>query len=123
MYSLKALLTITTTAFLVTAAPASDATASYSGDMTFYNPEGVTGKCGHNNLQTDHVVALSASQLNGVANCDKTIRIHRNDLSTTAKVVDLCPGCGSGSVDVTPAVFNVLADPAEGRVHVTWEFI
>jgi expansin (peptidoglycan-binding protein) len=125
MLSLKALLTITTIAFHVAAAPApaGDNTESYSGDMTYYDPEGAVGKCAHNNLQTDYVVALSPSQLNGVANCDKMIRIHRNGLSTAAKVVDLCPECGSGSIDVTPAVFDVLADPVQGRVHVNWEFI
>ncbi|KAI1815824.1 RlpA-like double-psi beta-barrel-protein domain-containing protein-containing protein [Poronia punctata] len=115
MFSLKTLFPLTLLA--------ATAAASYSGDMTYYSTEGAAGKCGWTNHNSDHIVALSAAQLGGTSACGKHIRIHYKDKSVTAKVVDLCPGCGSGSIDVTESTFSVIADPNQGRVHVTWEFI
>ncbi|KAI1338887.1 RlpA-like double-psi beta-barrel-protein domain-containing protein-containing protein [Xylariaceae sp. FL0016] len=92
--------------------------AAFSGDMTFYTPG--LGSCGVTNSASDHVVALSTSQISG--NCGKSINIHYNGKTASAKVEDTCAGCKSGDVDVSPAVFDSLADPDQGRVQVTWEF-
>ncbi|KAI0197590.1 RlpA-like double-psi beta-barrel-protein domain-containing protein-containing protein [Astrocystis sublimbata] len=91
---------------------------AFSGDMTYYNPG--LGACGWTNGDGDAVVALSPSKS---GNCGRQIRIHYNGKSTTAKVVDKCPGCGDESIDVSPTVFDQLANRDQGRVHVTWEFI
>ncbi|KAI1348211.1 riboflavine-aldehyde-forming enzyme [Xylaria sp. FL0043] len=89
-----------------------------SGDMTYYYPG--LGACGGTNGNNDAVVALSPGDYNG--KCGKTIKIHRNGKTASAKVVDKCPGCGGGSIDVSPAVFQSLANLDQGRVHVDWEF-
>ncbi|KAI1119570.1 riboflavine-aldehyde-forming enzyme [Nemania sp. NC0429] len=91
---------------------------AFSGDMTWYYPG--LGSCGQTNGNNDAVVALSASQS---GYCGKSIRIHYKGKTTTAKVVDKCPGCASGSIDVSPVVFDQLANRDQGRVPVTWEFI
>ena len=39
-----------------------------------------------------------------------------------AVVVDLCPGCASGSIDLSPAAFEQLADLSVGRIEVTWDY-
>ncbi|KAI1126205.1 RlpA-like double-psi beta-barrel-protein domain-containing protein-containing protein [Nemania abortiva] len=93
-------------------------TLAFSGDMTYFDPG--LGSCGWTNTNNDAIVALSESQ---PGNCGKNIRIHYNGKTTTAKVVDACPGCGSGSIDVSRSVFGKLADLDKGRVKVTWEFI
>ena len=47
-----------------------------------------------------------------------------NGRSVVATVVDLCPGCGSGSIDLSPAAFSQLSDLSVGRLHgVNWTFI
>ncbi|KAI0391391.1 RlpA-like double-psi beta-barrel-protein domain-containing protein-containing protein [Xylariaceae sp. FL0594] len=85
--------------------------ALYGGDMTYYYPEGAAGSCGGTNVSGDHVVALSAAEFGNKATCGRNIRIHNaQGASVTATVVDLCPGCGPGSIDVTPSVFFSLAD-------------
>ncbi|CAJ2510437.1 Uu.00g051400.m01.CDS01 [Anthostomella pinea] len=119
---------------------------AYSGDMTFHpvpfkNEAGQTvmqdvtrrrwptsvglsyldlrlGACGGTNGAGDFIVALSQSQYNG--NCGKSIKITYQGKTAVAKVVGLCPGCGSGSIDASPAVFNSLANPDLGRIHVDW---
>lgn len=69
-------------------------TLAFSGDMTYYNVG--LGSCGQTNNDAEAVVALSASQ---TGYCGKSIRIHYKDKTTTAKVVDKCPGCGYGSIE------------------------
>ncbi|KAI1373955.1 RlpA-like double-psi beta-barrel-protein domain-containing protein-containing protein [Hypoxylon crocopeplum] len=88
-----------------------------SGDMTYYTPG--LGACGETNTESDDVVAMSPNQY---GNCGKTINIHYDGKTVSAKVVDKCPGCTSNGIDVSPKVFEELADPAEGRVSVTWEY-
>lgn len=80
------------------------------------------GACGWTNGDNDAVVALSPSQYNNGANCGKWITIHGNGKTTAARVVDLCPGCGSGSIDVAPAIFDDIASLDVGRTSVTWDF-
>ncbi|KAJ8122880.1 hypothetical protein O1611_g9729 [Lasiodiplodia mahajangana] len=67
---------------------------AFSGDMTYYYPG--LGSCGETNGNGDAVVALSESQ---PGNCNRNIKIHYNGKVATAKVVDACPGCSSGSID------------------------
>lgn len=67
---------------------------AFSGDMTYYSPG--LGSCGGTNGDNDAVVALSASQS---GYCGKSIKIHYSGKTATAKVVDKCPGCGSGSIE------------------------
>ncbi|KAI5926191.1 riboflavine-aldehyde-forming enzyme [Camillea tinctor] len=92
--------------------------AAYAGDMTYYYPG--LGSCGNTNGNGDPVVALSP--LEHAGSCGRMINIHYAGHTTSAIVVDTCPGCASGSIDVSPTVFNQLSDPAAGRVQVTWEF-
>ncbi|KAI0970146.1 riboflavine-aldehyde-forming enzyme [Xylaria arbuscula] len=94
------------------------AVVANAGDMTYYNPG--LGYCGWTNGDNDAVVALSPGEVTG--NCGKTIKIHKDGKTATAKVVDKCPGCATGSIDVSPAVFKQLANLDQGRVKVTWEF-
>jgi expansin (peptidoglycan-binding protein) len=76
---------------------------------------------------TEAVVAISADQMgaqsNGNPMCGKTITINANGKTTTATVKDKCPGCASGSIDVSEKVFLALfGDLGVGRAPVTWSF-
>ncbi|KAI0421253.1 RlpA-like double-psi beta-barrel-protein domain-containing protein-containing protein [Xylaria grammica] len=91
---------------------------AFTGDMTYYQPG--LGACGQTNSDSEHVVAMSPSEFNG--NCGKTITITKGGKTATAKVVDKCPSCASGSIDVSSTVFQSLVDLAVGRTTVTWSF-
>ncbi|KAG6358953.1 hypothetical protein INS49_012473 [Diaporthe citri] len=95
------------------------ALASYSGDMTYFYPG--LGACGQTNNNNDAVAAVSPAVYASGGACGKTATIHYNGKSTTVKVVDLCPGCSTGSIDVSPTAFQKLASLDAGRVQVTWE--
>ncbi len=39
-----------------------------------------------------------------------------------ATIGDLCPGCSSGSIDLSPSAFQQLASLDAGRIQVSWDF-
>ncbi|KAI3325943.1 RlpA-like double-psi beta-barrel-protein domain-containing protein-containing protein [Xylariaceae sp. AK1471] len=92
--------------------------ASLTGDITYYEPG--LGACGWTNSDSEYVVALSPSQYSG--NCGKTITITKDGKKVGAKVVDLCPGCASGAIDVSSTTFKQLVDLSVGRTTCTWFF-
>jgi hypothetical protein len=111
-------------------------TAKYSGDITYYDLG--LGACGYDDAgTTEHIVALShvdwykrgsgtslGIDMPNHAWCDQTITITADGKSTTALVHDICPGCDSGSIDVSDNVFVALFGSLEaGRKTVTWSFV
>ncbi|KAI0674960.1 RlpA-like double-psi beta-barrel-protein domain-containing protein-containing protein [Trametes maxima] len=117
--SFKAILS---SVLLVLAASAAPSATAYSGDATYYYPNGGTGACGAPSQNTDLVVALSADQYAGGSNCWRHIGVHYQGKFVDATVVDLCPGCASGSIDLSPSAFERLAPLDAGRIHVTWNY-
>ncbi|KAL4778598.1 RlpA-like double-psi beta-barrel-protein domain-containing protein-containing protein [Aspergillus varians] len=102
----------------------------YTGDLTYYDP-GV-GSCGISSTSSEKICALShvvfdAALTSGNPNenplCGLRLRIRRSNRSIDVKVVDRCPGCSVNDLDVSPAVFEDLADLAEGRVTVDWSWL
>lgn len=99
----------------------------FSGDATYYTPG--LGACGWESSSTDLIAALNADQFhsfgsmsNGNPACGKSATITRNGKTVTVKIVDLCPECAYGSLDLSPSAFDEIADEAEGRVEITWSW-
>lgn len=105
----------------------SSSSSSYTGDGTFYDAG--LGSCGKTSTNSDHIVAINHGQMNNGANpnnnplCGRMIKVTGPKGSTTAEVVDTCPGCAWGDVDLSYAAFDDIADFDAGRVKVTWSFI
>ncbi|KAI9359842.1 RlpA-like double-psi beta-barrel-protein domain-containing protein-containing protein [Pilaira anomala] len=105
----------------------SSSSSSYTGDGTFYDAG--LGSCGIESTNSDHIVAINHGQMGNGANpnhnplCGKKIRVKGPKGSTTATIVDTCPGCAWGDVDLSYAAFEDIADFDAGRVKVTWSFI
>ncbi|KAI1464592.1 RlpA-like double-psi beta-barrel-protein domain-containing protein-containing protein [Daldinia caldariorum] len=100
---------------------------AFTGDMTYYTPG--LGACGKHNSASDHIVALSPAQYGHDANpnkarvCGRVIHIRHAGRTASATVVDKCMACASGSIDVSPAVFRLLAPLDQGRVKgVEWGY-
>ncbi|KAI0535417.1 RlpA-like double-psi beta-barrel-protein domain-containing protein-containing protein [Xylaria digitata] len=91
---------------------------TFTGDITYYQPG--LGACGETNSDSENVVAMSPSEYEG--NCGKTITITKDGKTATAKVVDKCPSCASGAIDVSSTVFQSLVDLSVGRTTVSWSF-
>ena len=100
---------------------------AYSGDMTYYAPG--SGSCGYTNSADDHVVALSREMMQNGANpnnnyrCGSKINIWNPSTQQAheATVVDTCVACAKYDIDVSPALFKLVAPNGDGRVHgVDW---
>lgn len=100
-----------------------------SGDLTYYTVG--LGACGEDDSGKDmseNIVAMSSatmgSQSNGNPMCGKTIKIFNsaNGKSTTGVIHDKCPGCNDGSIDVSQKLFEELADLADGRIDISWNW-
>ncbi|KEP52019.1 putative riboflavin-aldehyde forming enzyme [Rhizoctonia solani 123E] len=87
---------------------------AYSGDATFFYP-GL-------GAQWEDVVALNAPQWSGGGNCWRTVIIQAYGKQIPAAVVDLCPECGWGSLDMSPSLFQKFASLDVGRFGITWWF-
>lgn len=56
-------------------------------------------------------------------NCGRQALVHGPKGQVLVTIVDMCPACGWGSLDLSPAAFSKIADMAQGRVHITWDWV
>ncbi|KAI1735575.1 RlpA-like double-psi beta-barrel-protein domain-containing protein-containing protein [Xylaria scruposa] len=130
----KIVLAAVAAAGLVSAAPGTPSAAlesrSMSGDLTYYAPG--LGACGVNNSEQDAIVAISKELFdphtpNGNPNkntyCGRKIKISRGGKSAVVTVRDRCEGCKKNDLDVPVKVFSKLANPNDGRVKMTWDWV
>ncbi|CEP07985.1 hypothetical protein [Parasitella parasitica] len=100
----------------------------YSGEGTYYDVG--LGSCGQTNSNSELVAALNAPQMQNGANpnknpqCGKKIKVTNpaNGKSVTVKIVDTCPPCSSGDVDLSPSAFSAIADMSLGRIPIKWDW-
>ncbi|GKT46615.1 papain inhibitor [Colletotrichum spaethianum] len=103
----------------------------HTGDLTYYDVG--LGACGQTYSDSDLIVAVShyiwdAVQSGGNPNsnplCGKKIRVRRDgEGSVDVTVVDRCTGCEPTDLDLSPAVFDRLANKDQGRVTGTWSWL
>ncbi|KAF8710371.1 Non-catalytic module family expn, partial [Rhizoctonia solani] len=91
-----------------------------NGKATWFNTG--LGACGKVTNDNQLIVALGPGPYNNGKMCGKTITVKntKNGKSTTAKVVDLCPSCGSSNIDLSPAAFKKLGPLSTGVLTVSW---
>ncbi|KAI8337770.1 RlpA-like double-psi beta-barrel-protein domain-containing protein-containing protein [Blakeslea trispora] len=94
-----------------------EARGSMSGRATYYNVG--LGSCGKTNSDSQMVAALSGSIMSK-KHCGRSITVRGGKGSVTVKVVDTCPGCGKGDVDLSPAAFKKLGALSKGVIPITW---
>ncbi|KAK7460920.1 hypothetical protein VKT23_008848 [Stygiomarasmius scandens] len=94
---------------------------SGSGSATFFNPG--LGACGFTNTDSDFIVAVS-SQIFNSGLCNRQMNVNFQGRNVQVTVVDSCPGCGAGDIDLSPAAFSQLASLDAGRIQpVQWNIV
>lgn len=95
-----------------------------SGVATHYVLQPGDGNCSYPAADTDQLyVALPPAEYGAAAACGSYLEITGPDGSVTAEVVDLCPGCQSGHIDLSEQAFAQIAPLAAGLVPVTYHTI
>ncbi|KAL0945409.1 hypothetical protein HGRIS_000901 [Hohenbuehelia grisea] len=105
---------------MANAAAVDASAAAFGGDATYYYTG--LGACGAYSQNSDFIVALPPSQYNNGANCWRHIKVQYQGRTIDATVVDLCPGCGGDSIDLSPGAFQALSSLDAGRIRVTWNW-
>jgi expansin (peptidoglycan-binding protein) len=100
------------------------AEATHTGQATFYTSADGSGNCGFDKTPQDLMVgAMNAADYAGAAACGACARLDGPDGSVTVRIVDQCPDCAQGNIDLSPEAFDRIANRSAGRVPITWEYV
>ncbi|ETN08025.1 hypothetical protein PPTG_12538 [Phytophthora nicotianae INRA-310] len=120
------LLCVTTTAF--------PTAAYFEGDGTTYTLGGVSsGNCNlmsWNSIAATNYAALNNEQWNNLGNCGRCAQVSCideacEDQTATAivQIVDRCPECKYGDLDLSPSVFRTITGSDPSRLSIRWQFV
>jgi len=92
------------------------------GHAVFYNPGLAAGSCGLGPFPAGGRYASlpSRSYASGRA-CGSYLDVSGPAGTVRAEVVDVCPDCAAGTVDLSRAAFARIADPRTGTVAVSYQ--
>jgi expansin len=96
-------------------------------------PDEVTGSATHYALTTagkcsfepgePMIAAAAPADYAGGVLCGACLAVKSGDAEVIVRVVDRCPGCKPGDLDLGSAAFAQLAPLARGRIPVTWRVV
>ncbi|KZO89894.1 hypothetical protein CALVIDRAFT_491240 [Calocera viscosa TUFC12733] len=94
---------------------------TYSGRATFFDVG--LGACGQNNVASDFIVALNTPQYGSGSpgpECFLMITITYNGITQQAQIMDECPSCNYGDLDMSRGLFDSFASEDLGEFQMTW---
>jgi expansin (peptidoglycan-binding protein) len=98
------------------------APVDHTGDGTFYDADG-SGSCSFDPTGDLMVGAMNHVDYAGAAACGACVHIVGPSGELTVRIVDQCPECEQGDVDLSAQAFSQLADPMLGRVTIHWSYV
>lgn len=90
-----------------------------TGDGTFYYGSGI-GNCTIEFTDADPIAAINAPQWGGSVHCGECVLVTGPLGSIRVKIVDQCPECLAGDLDMSPSAFAAIANPIDGRAPISW---
>ena len=96
----------------------------HTGEATFYTFADGTGACLYDKTTDYHVAALNISDWAGSAWCGACADVTGpTGEQVRVRIVDECPDCDKGQLDLHPDAFAELAPKTDGRVAINWTFV
>lgn len=97
---------------------------TYTGVGTYYYTG--LGACGQTSSDSDLMIAMNSDQYGSGypgPQCFKYLTIEGNGVTVSGvEVLDECPTCAYGSLDMSPGLFTHFAGTDAGTVAITWWF-
>jgi expansin (peptidoglycan-binding protein) len=94
-----------------------------SGVATYYNATGA-GHCGYDASPDDmDVAAMDAPQFADSALCGACAEVDGPQGTVRVRIVDSCPECEAGHLDLSKQAFAKIAPVADGRVPTQWRLV
>jgi expansin (peptidoglycan-binding protein) len=95
-----------------------------TGQAYYYSPGGGAGSCSFGALGRGGLyVSLGASQYAGGAACGSYLDVTGPGGHVQAEVVDFCPGCTGGGIDMSEAAFARVASSSAGTARVSYTLV
>ena len=95
-----------------------------NGKATYYDFADGSGACSFDPTPDDLLVgAMNFPDYQASAACGACAAIDGPNGSVTVRIVDLCPECESGHIDLSPEAFSMIADLSAGVVPITWRYV
>jgi expansin (peptidoglycan-binding protein) len=95
----------------------------HQGIATYYDATGA-GACMFDPSPDDlRVAAMNAEEYDQATACGAYVRVEGPEGHVTVRIVDLCPECKAGHLDLSREAFAQIAELALGRVDIRWQVI
>jgi len=94
-----------------------------SGEATYYDFADGSGNCGFDKSPEDLMIgAMNHDDYADSAACGACVELTGPNGALTIRVVDQCPECPKGDIDLSPDAFAKIADLSAGRVPISWQY-
>lgn len=95
----------------------------YTGEGTFYRATG-QGNCSYEATSDRMIAAMNETDYQNSQACGAYVDVTGpNGRHVTVKVVDRCPKCKPGDIDLSVEAFAKLAAPSVGRIKISWRLL
>jgi expansin (peptidoglycan-binding protein) len=104
------------------AAQPDNGSVTHTGQATYYAATG-DGNCMFGPSPGDLMVAAMNDPEYAVASvCGASVHVKGPKGEVTVRIVDRCPECPKGNLDLSKEAFMKIADTLQGRVAITWNY-
>jgi len=95
----------------------------HQGIATYYQATG-EGACMFDPSPNDLLVAaMNAEEYDNAAVCGAYVQVAGPKGAVTIRIVDLCPECRAGHLDLSREAFSRIGDLPEGVIPITWQIV
>ena len=95
-----------------------------TGEATFYTFASGAGSCMFDSTPNDLMVgAMNDVDYGNSQVCGECVSLTGPNGIILIRIVDRCPGCLQGDIDLSPLAFSLIADTALGRVPISWKVV
>lgn len=97
---------------------------THSGEATYYTFADGAGNCSFPATPNDLMVgAMNHTDYQASAACGTCAQIKGPSGEVTVRIVDRCPECPAGDIDLSPQAFEKIAELSKGRVPISWQYV
>ncbi len=103
----------------------------HTGEGTYYDIVGSTDAFGglancsfdHSQISPFYIGAMNETDYANADYCGACIEIEGPIGSVRVKIIDRCPECQPGDIDLSPEAFDQIAARIDGRVPISWTVV
>jgi len=97
---------------------------TFTGEGTYYNEADGGGNCTFDPIPGDLMVgAMNETQYANANLCGAYVALTGPKGTISVRIVDRCPECKPGDIDLSPQAFDRIAERSAGRVPISWHVI